>query len=313
MLIMTRFKTFLQGVVMGIAEVIPGVSGSTLALIMNIYDDFIDFLHSISVFIKSCIKFIFRQSKSKQVIEDFKNIQLNFGVPLLLGMCLSFAAFASVISYLFDEYPSYILAFFFGLVIASVAIPLNRMKQKGILELGIALISFGSFFYLFGLNPLEFSNDPNLVFVFFSGMLAMSAMVLPGVSGSFILLLLGLYQYTIDSVKLLLEFNISTERLIRLVLIGLGVLSGFIIFIKFVKILLKNYESQLMALLIGLMLASARILWPFIDTTEKFEDVNDYPKIFPWDENTLELILVFLLVLIAVVSVYALNKFSRSK
>lgn len=305
--------TFLQGCVMGVAEVIPGVSGSTLALIMNIYDEFIGFLHSISEFVKGCLKFIIRRSSITELKQDFFSIKWNFGIPLLIGMIVSFGAFASVLSFLLDEYPSYVFAFFFGLVLASIVIPYSRIKHKTRFELGIGLISFGVFLYVFGLDPLENTGDPNLLFVFFAGMIAISAMVLPGVSGSFILLLFGLYEYTIDSVKFILERDISQERLLRLVVLGIGIITGFIIFVRVVRFLLEKYESQLMAFLIGLMLASLRILWPFMDTSVQLEHIEDYTKIWPWEMEVADAFIIILIIGVAALFVLLLKNTSRKQ
>ncbi len=254
--------TFLRGMVMGIAEVIPGVSGSTMALIMGIYDTFIGFLAQISDFVKEIIKLVLMKSTFSDIKKKFFDINFKFGVFLAIGMVFAFGLFAHVISYFIEVYPVYIFAFFFGLVLASLPIPYKEMKNRGIKELVIFLLTFGVIFYLLGASPPTTVTDPSFLLMFVGGFFAISSMLLPGISGSFILLLMGLYGYVIEVVKNATQLKASTEDLLKIMTLGLGIIVGFLVVSKILKFLLKNYNSYLMAFLIGLMMASLRVLWP---------------------------------------------------
>jgi len=254
--------TFLRGMVMGIAEVIPGVSGSTMALIMGIYDDFIGFLAEISDFIRSIISFILRKKSFKELKKEFFDIDLKFGALLGIGMVVALGIFSHVVSFLMDAYPMYLFAFFFGLVVASMPIPYKEMKKRNIEELILFLLSFVSFFIILGINPVEVATNPSPIILFFGGMFAISGMLLPGISESFILLLLGLYGYIINIVSQLTTFSVSANDLINLMILALGLTVGFLIVSKILKVLLKSHHSYLMAFLMALMGASLRVLWP---------------------------------------------------
>ncbi len=254
--------TFLRGMVMGIAEVIPGVSGSTMALIMGIYDKFIGFLAQISDFVRELVKLILMKTSFSDVKKKFFEIDLRFGVLLGFGMFFAFGLFSHVISYFIEVYPVYIFAFFFGLVLASLPIPAREMKERGVKELAIFLLTFSIIFYLLGVSPPTAVTDPSFLIMFLGGFFAISSMLLPGISGSFILLLMGLYGYVIEVVKDATKLQASTEDLLKVMTLGFGIIMGFLIVSKILKYLLKNYHSYLMAFLIGLMMASLRVLWP---------------------------------------------------
>src|SRR5690606_12904632 len=134
--------TLFQGFVMGIAEIIPGVSGSTMALIMGIYDDFIFLLDQISQFIKYILKFILRRVSVVEVKKSFLAINFKFGIVLGLGMVLTLAVLSNVITFLLEGYTQYVFAFFFGLVLVSIKIPWKQMSKKGLREFPILFITF---------------------------------------------------------------------------------------------------------------------------------------------------------------------------
>lgn len=307
----TALTTLYRGMLMGMVEVIPGVSSSTLALVLGIYDDFIELLSQVADFVKTIIKFILRRRTFDDVKTAFKNIDLKFGFFLILGMVLALGLFSHVITMLLEKYPEYIFSFFFGLVIASIAIPWKEMKTKGLKQIVILVTSFVVFFIVLGLKPLTV-EDPHFLFLFISGALAICTMALPGVSGSFVFLLLGVYDYVIGLLRDFSKLSITLDKLIDTAAVALGIIVGFTIFIKYLKIGLKKYPSEIMAFLVGVMLASLRVLWPFINVNELTSDTNamSLPRVLPWEIPLQQLLVSVFLIISAILVVNFLRKFS---
>ncbi len=305
-----RVYTLLQGIVMGIAEIIPGVSGSTLALVMGIYDNFIEFLSEVSDFFKDLLKFILRKESFKSVKDSFFKISWNFGIFLVAGMGISIVLFSHIISDLIERHPQYIFSFFFGLVIASISIPWNEMKLKGVREFAIIALTFIVFFVVLGLKPAIVDN-PSPLFLFLAGAVAICAMVLPGISGSFVMLLLGVYDHVIGLIKDFTRLSIDLNKVIALLSVVAGIILGFSVFVKFLKLGLKKYPSEIMAFLIGIMLASLRVLWPFMDVSSLGSENSDaLPKVLPWEIPGTQLLLSVIFIIIAIAGVVVLHKIS---
>jgi putative membrane protein len=290
--------TFIKGIFMGIAEIIPGVSSSTIALILNIYTKFIDFLHQLQIFASAVIKFLIRQKDIKTLKKDFLKINFKFGIPLGIGMISAVLAFSHIISYTFDEYPTYTFAFFFGLILASIYFPLIQIKKTSFKVFLVSLITLVVFLLILGIKPNDIDNQPSYTYLFFGGSIAICGMVLPGISGSFILLLLGLYDYILEIIKNITSFNVTFDEIRNLIIFSLGIITGFTLFIRLLKYLLKNYNSETMAFLVGLMLASLRVLWPFLDksTANKPEYMQ---KVLPWEmSSNIESFILFAIIII---------------
>lgn len=264
--------TTLQGAVMGLAEILPGVSGSTFALIMGIYDDFINLLHSISDVVKEILKFVGRRSSIANVKDKIKEIDFVFGGFLVFGMLISIAVLSNVIEHLLESYPREVSAFFFGLVLASVSIPFKEMKERKSKQVLIAAVVFLSTFIVLGLKPANFTDTPPAYLFLLGGIVGVSGLILPGISGSFILLLLGLYEHVISIVKGITRLEIKSEEVVSLGLFLLGLAIGFIGFVRVLKVGLTRYPSELMAALIGLMLGSLRVLWPLFEVADQTQE-----------------------------------------
>ena len=254
-----------KGFVMGVAEIIPGVSGATLALVMGIYSRFIGFLYQISNLIKETVLFFLFKSNLKNIIQRFKEIDFTFGLILYLGRFLALVFLANGMNFLLTEKREYILAFFFGLILASIAIPWGEIKQKGLKEIVLILFSTLAFFFLFSLRPHEFVGLPHPLYFFAGGAIAICAMVLPGISGSLVFLMLGLYEFIVAHLSNLTRFSIERIEIINLFFLSLGVVFGFSIFVRILRHGLKNYSSVIFAILTGIMIASLRILWPYYE------------------------------------------------
>ncbi len=291
---MKSFITLIQGMVMGMAEVIPGVSGSTFALAMGIYEKFIDFLYSVSNVVKEFLKLLVRKTKYKNVNEAFRKLDLRFGFLLVIGMLISIALFSNILSFLLDEYTQLVYAFFFGLVIGSTLIPYEKIESKNFNSFLIIFIASVLTFIVLGIRGAQI-EDPSLLYLFGGGIIGISGLLLPGVSGSFILLILGIYEYVIDIVKEMVRFNITSDHLIDLLVFILGLVTGFTLFVRLLKYFFENYKNILLAIITGVLIGSLRVINPFN----------------PFIENTSSEVIVLLLIFIGLLLVQGLNKFSN--
>ena len=297
-------RTFFQGMVMGAVETIPGVSASTLALIMGIYDRFVDLLHDVSTFGKQLVKTILGKDSFSSVKSTFFLIDRKFGGYLIFGMIASIGVFSHIMSYLLHNQRPLTLAFFFGLVLASVKVPWRQISKKSSETLFVVVLSLVTTYVLLGLNPASNASAPSTVTLFLGGFFAICAMVLPGISGSFVLLLFGLYDYVIESVKDLTSLNIELADFLSLVSLGSGILLGFAVFIRFLKFLLDKFPNYLMSFLTGLMLASLRVLWPFIIETTP----GVYRQVYPTMLNQTSMVHIVLVILVAAIGTTALTR-----
>lgn len=239
-----RIILLLKGMAMGGADVIPGVSGGTIALITGIYEELIDSIRSIdTVFVKLLLKFRIR--------ELWGHINGSFLINVLLGILISIFSLAKLITFLLDEYPIHIWSFFFGLILVSVLyVSPKKMKTSDFIGFTIgAAIAY----MITSVVPGETSES--LWFVFISGSIAICAMILPGISGSFILLLLGKYDFILSAVKDL--------DVLVIAVFGLGCLIGIVMFSKLIYWLLERYKSLTMSVLAGFMLGSLNKIWPW--------------------------------------------------
>ena len=236
---------------MALADSVPGVSGGTIAFILGFYDNFINSLNSLVS--KSSF-----EEKKKSLIFLAK-----LGIGWITGMILSVLFLSSI----FNDHIYKISSLFTGFIVVSIPLIINQEKESVIGKyknivftiLGIAIVSLITYF-----NPVSASGGINLsmenlniglgLFIFFAAMIAISAMVLPGISGSTLLLIFGLYTGIINAVKELLTLNFS--YLPVLIIFGLGVLAGIASTIRIIKFVLKKYRSQTVYLIIGLMIGS---------------------------------------------------------
>lgn len=241
---LNRLILLLKGMAMGGADVIPGVSGGTIALITGIYEELINSIRSVDgTLVQLLLKF--------QIKAVWERINGTFLVNVFLGILISIFSLARLITYLLDEYPIQVWSFFFGLILVSVFY-VSPSKMKGSDYIGFifgALIAYAITSFV----PGETTNS--LWFVFVSGAIAICAMILPGISGSFILLLLGKYDYVLGAVKDL--------DLVVIAVFGLGCLIGIISFSKLIHWLLQHYKPVTMSVLAGFMLGSLNKIWPW--------------------------------------------------
>ncbi|WKN42030.1 DUF368 domain-containing protein [Tunicatimonas pelagia] len=254
-------QLFLKGMAMGGADVVPGVSGGTLAFITGIYERLLD---AISSFDKDALQHAlkFRWQALWQHVDG------TFLAVLLSGIATSLVTLAKVIHYLLDTYPIQLWSFFFGLVIIAayvVAKEINQWKGRVIIA-GLGGIAIA--YTVTVITPAQTPTD--LWFIFLSGSIAICAMILPGISGSFILLILGKYEYIVTSLN---EFNVTV-----LAVFGVGCVVGLLSFARLISWLLDRYYNTAIALLAGFMIGSLNKIWPWKEvvstrTNSKGEEV----------------------------------------
>lgn len=251
-----------KGIAMGAADVIPGVSGGTVAFIAGIYEELIDSIKSVGS------KSFFLLFKRNGIIQFLEAINAKFLFSIILGITISFLSLAKLMQYLLTYHPIFVWAFFFGLIIASVwFVGKNITKWNFSVYFSLILgIIIG--FWITVISPTETTNE--LWFIFLCGSLAICAMILPGISGSFILLLLGKYAYMMGA---LASFN--------LVIIGtflVGATIGILLFSKLLSVLLHKFHNFTIALLTGFMLGSLNKVWPWKVAVQTFIDENGVVK-----------------------------------
>ncbi len=264
---------------MGMAEVIPGVSGGTIAFITGIYERLLNCIKSIGPSLLSAFK-------NDGIKGAWQHIDGNFIVTLLIGMVGGIVVGVFGISHLMIEVPEILWSFFFGLIIASaiyVGRQVNGWGGKEIIALILGIvIAYG----ITLISPAE--GNEALWFVFLSGAIAISALILPGISGSFILLLMGMYMIIIPAVKESLKLN--TDSMLIAFVFGLGCLAGLMTFSRVLSWTFKNYRNTTLALLCGFMLGSLNKIWPWRQVTltmnketgelsDKFDRKSDVYKI----------------------------------
>lgn len=280
--------TFVRGMCMGVAEAIPGVSGSTIALVLGIYDRFIDVLYGVSQVVKEIVSLPFGKSSVGSVKESILKIEWGFAVVLAGGMFTSIILLAGLLESWLEVHPQYVFAFFTGLILMSLSVPWNMIEKRTWKHVLVAFFSALFFWVLFATSPTTGLESPDLWYVFVGGMIAISAMVLPGVSGSFILLIMGLYEPVLGKVKSLSGFD--TSVIVPLAVFCAGILVGFVIFVRVLKWVLARYHGLLMALLTGILIASFRIMWPFFEV-----EGEEVVYVLPWTIESQELGIIVLL------------------
>jgi len=301
------FGIFLRGLAMGAADVVPGVSGGTIAFITGIYSEL---LHSLSRFNLQLIS----KLKNQGVSAAWSHVNGNFLLSLGLGIITSILSLARIIIYLLDSQPLLVWSFFFGLILASSIFVVRQMRGwrwDGILLLllGIVLaVAIGQ------LRPAEVVADH--AYIFMAGAIAICAMILPGISGSFILLLLGVYSHVIGAVKSL--------ELTTLFFFGGGCAIGLLTFVRVLTWLLDHYHQRVIALLAGFIAGSLYLVWPWKEVLSVYTDSHGIDKpltqanVLPARFELItgqssELVACVLLMILGLVVVFALEKFGEKK
>ena len=260
----TDLRIFGCGFAMGAADIVPGVSGGTVALILGVYERLIDAITRCdAVFLKLLCRGQWRAAT------DY--IDLRFVVALGFGVAVGIGGLASLMNYLLINQMSLTFATFTGMIIASSMIVARRIPKWNVQHAGLLLLGSVVALRLVTLSVLQ--NPPHtLWYLFLCGMVGITAMILPGISGAFILLLLNRYHYITDSIKGLVHGDIDLAVIGALFVFGLGCLTGLLSFSRVLRWLLSRWHDATMAVLCGFMLGSLYRLWPFQrDTTPDIE------------------------------------------
>ena len=241
----------LKGMAMGAADVVPGVSGGTIAFISGIYEELIESLNKIN-------SSIFKELRSKGIKRSWEKLNGPFLLALMSGVLISIFSLAKGVEWLLEHHPILLWAFFFGLVAASIVYISKQIKTTlwdiAGLKVVLAITIGGSIAYFITiLNPIE-SSDSNL-FLFFAGALAICAMILPGISGAFILVIIGAYGPVLEA--------ISNRDIKTILIIGTGSIVGLLSFSKLLKWLFESYNQLTLAVLTGFMIGSLNKIWPW--------------------------------------------------
>lgn len=243
-----------KGACMGAADVIPGVSGGTIAFIMGIYDDFVGSLASIN---SEAVKLLFT-GKFKAF---WKHINGSFLLSLAIGIGFSVIALAGLMQYLLEWHPIQTWSFFFGLIVASSIFILRGISGWKLRE--VLLLIFGGILGVV-ICTLSPTRTPDAYwFIFLSGALAICAMILPGISGSFILLILGKYQFIMGTISDLVSGVNVSQNLLIIGIFGVGAVVGILGFSKFLHWLLGRWEKETMIILAGFIIGSLVKVWPW--------------------------------------------------
>jgi putative membrane protein len=249
------FLIYLKGIGMGSADVVPGVSGGTIAFITGIYETLLDSIKKVDL---EALNYL----KKFQIKELWNHVNGSFLFPLLAGIGTSVIALASVIVGLLKTYPIQVWSFFFGLIIISALIVLKSIKHWNIGVFFAIIIGGALAYFITSSTPTE--TPEGAWFLFIAGAVAICAMILPGISGSFILLLFGKYEYVLSALK---EF-----RIVDILIFAAGCIVGILSFSRLVSWLLKKYHQVTIGVLAGFMLGSLNKVWPWKETLKTFVD-----------------------------------------
>lgn len=245
---------------MGASDIVPGVSGGTMAFILGIYEELIDSIRTVGQpkFLRAVFQFRIR--------EIFQILNWPFLTAVAFGIFFAILTLSSGLEWLLLNQPVLLWSFFFGLVLASVYTVSKRIKQWN-LQLGVVmLVGAIAAYILVGAVPVQTPNS--WWFLIFSGALAICAMILPGISGAFILVLLGKYQFVLNA--------INQRDILTILFVGIGAVVGLVTFAQVIGYFFNRYHDYTVAVLIGLMVGSLRKIWPWKQDVAWLEDAGGF-------------------------------------
>lgn len=304
----------LKGIAMGAADVVPGVSGGTIAFVLGIYEELIESIDQLDF---KCLK-IWKKEGFKTA---WHHINGNFLLSLFIGIAISVISLAKGIKWLLFNEPILLWSFFFGLVLASI-LYIGKQITKWNFPVIIAMILLaGVSYWITSLEP--FTNPDHNLYLLFCGFIAIIAMILPGISGAFILLLLGAYETAIGTITDLFEslisgdFELFKDAFIKFSMFAIGAILGLKTFSKLLNWMFKNYKNLTLAVLTGFMIGSLNKIWPWKETLSwrtnskgveiPFLEQNISPFNFNGDH---QLTLAILLIITGFITILLLERFS---
>jgi len=271
-----------KAMAMGAADVVPGVSGGTIAFISGIYEELIDNISNISVS-------SFKIWLEKGFKTFWTKINGTFFLFLFSGIVISVFSLAKFVSYLLVEFPILVWSFFFGLIISSVWLIFKVIEKWSLILFFMTAVGAALAYYLTRVDTIEFIDSE--WYIILSGAIAICAMILPGISGAFILIILGTYDKVLNA--------IGDKNFLIISLFAFGCLFGLFSFARLLKYLFSNFKSYTIAVLIGFMIGSLNKVWPWKETMikskEKIIQYNILPSDFAGESYLLSASLLFLL------------------
>ena len=232
---------------MGAADAVPGVSGGTIALLLGIYEELVTTIGNINLS-------LFKELKKNGFYSFWEKINGNFLLSLIIGIGISLVTFIKLTAYLFDKYPILIWSFFLGLILATIYVIFKLIKSWNYVNILFILIAIFISFYLGEMNVMD-SININLMYILISGIIAASAMIIPGISGALILVILGLYSTMINAIN-----NLEIDKI---VIFSLGAIIGLLSFSKILKWMFNKNLSLTYSILLGFVIGSIPKVWPW--------------------------------------------------
>ncbi|WP_298956050.1 DUF368 domain-containing protein [uncultured Nonlabens sp.] len=312
-----NITTTLKGLLMGAADVVPGVSGGTIAFITGIYEELIKTIDGLDFN-------VFKDLLKIGVKNTFVKYNLSFLLSLTAGIAISILSLSKLITYLLHTFPVLVWAFFFGLVLASV-LYIGKQISKWNLAIIIAVIIGTSIsYYITIAEPL--GSPDSWWYIIFSGFIAIIAMILPGVSGAFLLLLLGSYKTVLGSISGFLEaiiagdWTAAWDYFVNLFLFAIGCITGLKVFSRILTWLFENHKNLTLALLTGFMIGSLNKLWPWKEVIKT--RINSHGIEVPFLEKSIspfsfngdpQILYVILLIITGFLLILGLEKWTEKK
>ena len=277
-------KLFFKGVFMGIADAIPGVSGGTIALLLGIYEELISTISGLNFS-------LITKLKNNGLKSFWESLNGNFLITLVLGIGISLILFVKISANLLTSHPLYVWSFFLGLILATVYVIYKLIESWNIVNI-ISTLLMIAFSIILTSHSLDISDDTNLFYILICGIIASSAMILPGISGSLILVILGVYKILVEALDNL-DIKIITSFIV-------GAVIGVISFSKILKWLFKKYKSLAYSIMLGLVIGSIEKIWP-------------WNKSFSAELSNLDLFVSISLVILGFIIVFLLEKTKKVK
>ncbi len=272
----------LKGLAMGAADVVPGVSGGTIAFISGIYQELIDSINNVNVSVLKTLK----KEGFKAVWEQVNG---SFLLALLTGIGISILTFSKVITHLLETQPILVWSFFFGLIIASITLIWKEITSWKLVDILFLLIGITVSYYITIARPV--SSPDSYWYLFLSGFIAIIAMILPGISGAFILLLMGSYETVIGTINTFSEglttanSEILISALLKLGVFAVGAIIGLKSFSKILHWMFEHHKNTTLTLLVGFMVGSLNKVWPWKEVLET--RINSHGEVVPYIDKSI--------------------------
>ena len=281
---------FFKGMLMGIADLVPGISGGTIAFITGIYEDLIEAINNINLNIFN-----------GDIASNFKKKKIDFLLILICGILFSIISFSKFLAYLLVNFNNELRSFFLGLVLYSIIILYRSIDKRRLLNISnLILLIFSIIISFMIFNSPSFDPAITNWYIFLCGIICSLAMILPGISGAYILIILGTYEFLIKKIS---DFSAELDSITTIVIFGFGFLIGIIIFSRIIKYLLKSFKKQTFVTLIGLIIGSLPKILP-IEANDNLSFFGNLTEFFLNNPSSIFFILI---------GVLSVSLFSRLK